>query len=207
MRDWEQCYRTGEVPWDKGAAAPPLLEVVERFGAELWSGGVVLVPGCGLGHDVRALAAAGVEVLGLDIAESAVEGARGFPVAGGERYEVGDFLDPEWRAGRRFSAVWEHTCFCAIDPAQRGAYAESAAAVLDAGGVFAGVFYLTPNDPGEEGCGPPFNSTVEEIEGLFSRWFERVAGWVPRSGYPGREGREWVGVFRKLPQERVAGET
>ena len=26
MRDWEGCYRQGETPWDKGSAAPPLLD-------------------------------------------------------------------------------------------------------------------------------------------------------------------------------------
>ena len=205
MRDWEECYRTGDTPWDKGCAAPPLLELIERLGKELWGGGAVLVPGCGFGHDVRALAELGIPVVGLDIAETAVAGAQEIPAIGAETYEIGDFLDAAWRAGRRFSAIWEHTCFCAIDPAQRQEYAVAAAELLGPGGVLAGVFYLTPNDPGEEDEGPPFNASVGEIDGLFSPWFERIAGWVPDRTYPGREGREWVGVFRKLPYARVAG--
>ena len=73
------------------------------------------------------------------------------------------------------------------------------------GGVLAGVFYLTPNDPGEDESGPPFKVSIEEIDGLFSPWFERIDGWVPQAAYPGREGREWIGIFRKLPHDRVAG--
>jgi len=207
MRDWENCYRTGETPWDKGAAAPPLMELIDRHGPGLWGNGPVLVPGCGLGHDVRALAALGVPVLGLDIAETAVERARSLPAAGAESYEAGDFLDPAWSAGRRFSAVFEHTCFCAIDPSLRGNYAEAVAAALEPGGVFAGVFYLQPHDPGEDESGPPFGVSIAEIDALFSRSFERIDAWVPQSAYPGREGREWVAVFRKLPHARVAGET
>ena len=205
MRDWENCYQKGETPWDKGSAAPPLAELIGRHGAALWGDGPVLVPGCGFGHDVRALAQTGVPVLGLDIAETAVVKARSFPPLASETYEAGDFLDPAWREGRRFSAIWEHTCFCAIDPALRGDYVESSAEVLPVGGVLAGVFYLTPKDPGDEGSGPPFKVSLAEIDELFLPWFERIDGWVPQATYPGREGREWVGVFRKLPQARVAG--
>ena len=205
MRDWEACYRTGETPWDKGTAAPPLLEVMERVGRELWGSGPVLVPGCGLGHDVRALAASGIPVLGVDISETAVEKARSLPTVGAETYEAGDFLDPAWCEGRHFSAIWEHTCFCAINRDQRQKYAASAAAVLGAGEIFAGVFYLTPNSPGEEDDGPPFNASIDELDGLFSPWFERIEAWVPQRAHPGREGREWVAIFRKLPHARVAG--
>lgn len=207
MRNWEQYYQAGDTPWEKGRAAPPLQELIELRGKELWSGGPVLVPGCGFGHDVRALAALGIPVLGLDIAETAIAQAREISVVGAESFEVGDFLDSAWREGRRFSAIWEHTCFCAIDPGQRGDYALAAAELLGPGGLLAGVFFLTPNDPGEEDEGPPFNASIEEIEGLFSPWFERADGWVPGRTYPGREGREWVALFRKLPEARVAGST
>ena len=196
-RDWEECYRTGETPWEKGAPAPPLDEVIERFGSALWGGGPVLVPGCGLGHDARRLGALGVPVLGLDIAPSAVKAARGMTDHETVTFETGDFLDPEWTAGRVFGAMWEHTCFCAIDPSQRDRYAGSAAAVLPAGAVLAGVFYLTPHDPGDDGAGPPFGATVDELEDRFAPWFERVHGWVPERAFPSRLGREWVGIFRR----------
>lgn len=198
MTDWEDRYQKGEMPWEKGGAAPPLLELLDQSAADAWGEGPVVVPGCGLGHDVRALAGRGIRAVGVDISPTAVARAREFPQAGGEVYEAGDFLDPGWRDGRRFSAVWEHTCFCAIDPADRGRYAEAVAAVLPEGGLLAGVFYLNPYDPGEEACGPPFAVTVEELEGWFSPWFERVEGRVPERAFPGREGREWLGVFRRL---------
>jgi len=198
MRDWEACYRTGETPWDKGGAAPPLFELMKRHGPDLWGEGTVLVPGCGLGHDVRALSALGLPVLGLDISDTAIKRAREVPTVGGESYETGDFLDPAWGSGRRYSAIWEHTCFCAIPPSRREAYAASVAGLLAPGGVLAGVFFLTPNDPGEEETGPPFNVTIEELDGWFSPCFERLDSWVPDTAYPGREGREWLAVYRRL---------
>ncbi len=205
MRDWEAHYQAGDTPWDHGSAAPPLLEMIERHGVELWGSGPVLVPGCGSGHDVRAIAGTGVRAIGLDIAETAVAKARAIPCDGPASYEHGDFLDPAWRMGRSFPALWEHTCFCAISPQQRGAYAESVGELLIEGGIFAGVFYLDPHHPGEDGEGPPFGCSVAELDETFAPWFERIDGWVPQKAYPGREGREWVGIFRKLPQARVAG--
>ncbi len=198
MTDWENRYQVGDTPWEKGQACPPLLELLGK--SVDWGSGPVLVPGCGLGHDVRALAALGIPVVGVDISPTAVDRAREFPHVGKESYELGDFLDPSWRVGREFSAIWEHTCFCAIDPAERGRYAEAVAGCLAEGGLLAGVFFLTPFDPGEEACGPPFAVTLEELATWFAPWFERVDGWVPRAAYPGREGREWIGLFRKTAQ-------
>ncbi len=207
MTDWDERYRAGDTPWEKGQAAPPLLELFDRIDLETWGGGPVLVPGCGLGHDVRAFAEAGLAAVGLDLSEIAIERARAFPVVGDESFETGNFLSSEWSVGRRFSAIWEHTCFCAIDPLDRKAYAESVASLLDEGGLLAGIFFLTPFDPGEKLPGPPFATSIEELGNLFSPWFERIDGWVPQRAYPGREGREWIGLFRKLSSGSVAEET
>lgn len=198
MTDWENRYLAGDMPWEKGQPSPPLLELL---GQPLdWGRGPVLVPGCGFGHDVRALADLGISVLGVDLAPTAVARARELPIRGVESYELGDFLDPAWREGRRFSAIWEHTCFCAIDPADRPRYAAAAAACLEDGGLLAGVFFLTPFDPGEEVAGPPFGTTVAELDNWFAPWFERVDGWVPAAAFPGRAGREWIGLFRRRVQ-------
>ena len=53
--DWEERYESGDTPWEKGAPAPPLLEWLDSRGSIR---GDVLVPGCGSGYDVRAIAAA-----------------------------------------------------------------------------------------------------------------------------------------------------
>lgn len=197
MTDWNERYRKGETPWEKGAPAPPLLEILEKADAEIWGGGPVLVPGCGTGHDVRALAARGLPTLGLDLAEEAFQRAEAHPKVGGESYEIGDFLDAGWREGKSFPAIWEHTCLCAIDPARRGDYALACAELIAPGGCLVGVFFLTPYDPGEEWVGPPFPSEIGELDGHFSPWFEREMAWVPESAYPGREGREWLAVYRR----------
>jgi SAM-dependent methyltransferase len=188
--DWEAQYQKGETPWDKGAPSPGL---VDFLAAEPVTGRV-LVPGCGAGHDVRALAKTANEVIGLDVAPSAIAAAERFLRVGPERYELGDLfaLPPHLRGA--FDWVWEHTCFCAIDPAQRPAYVEAVATALKPRGRLLAIFYLDPgHDSPDEG--PPFGVSLPELDRLFATHFELEREWLPTRAYPGREGREWMRVL------------
>jgi SAM-dependent methyltransferase len=190
--DWEAQYQKGETPWEKGASSPGLVDFLaaERIA------GRVLVPGCGLGHDVRALATQGAEVLGLDLAPSAVAAASAFPLAGNERYELGDLFALPGHLCGAFDWVWEHTCFCAIDPALRPAYVESVQRALKPDGQLLAIFYLDPgNDSPDEG--PPFEVSIAELDRLFLPRFELLREWLPAHAYPGREGAEWMRLLRR----------
>ena len=193
--NWDDLYQRGETPWEKGRAHPELIAFLRRQPLT----GRVLVPGCGHGHDVRAIAAGADEVVGLDIAESAIAAAENYPVVGGERYVLGDLfnLSPRWRG--QFDWVFEHTCFCAIDPEMRPAYVSSVAAALRPGGHLLAIFYMNPDmDPGE--TGPPFGTTTEELDERFSPAFDLLGEWVPAETFDGREQRELVRVLRRHSQ-------
>jgi len=196
--DWETRYRTGDTPWEKGAPAPALLEWIRMRGALR---GTILVPGCGTGHDVRAIAAASpdAEVLGLDIAPSALERARQVPTVGKEQYRLGNLFDLPSELANRFEWVFEHTCFCAIIPEHRPEYVRGVARALSDEGRLLAVFFLNPWDPGEEpeGGGPPFGTTKEELDRMFESDFVLVEELHPHSAYPGREGREIVRLLRR----------
>jgi SAM-dependent methyltransferase len=140
----------------------------------------------------------GPETLGLDLAPLALAKATEFPTTGKESYELGDFLDPAWRRGKTFTAIWEHTCYCAIDPSRRPDYAAACKELILPGGHLIGVFFLTPNDPGEEDEGPPFNASIFELDARFAPEFERINSWVPENAFSGREGREWVAIYRRV---------
>lgn len=185
--DWEARYQEGNMPWEKGAPSPGLVDFLRTEPVR----GRVLVPGCGAGHDVRALAATADEVVGIDIAPSAIRMARSFPVVGGERYELADLFDLPTALRGSFDWVWEHTCFCAIDLAMRPAYVEAVAGALKPGGRLLAIFYLDPgNDHPDEG--PPFEVSIQELDRLFLPRFEMVREWLPQRAYEGREGREWM---------------
>jgi len=194
MTDWENCYQQGETPWDKSAAAP---ELPFLLAAGLLKGRV-LVPGCGRGHDARAIASAGgADVLGLDLAPSAVREARALGTTTALHFEEGNLFSlPQAWLGT-FDWVWEHTCFCAIDPAERERYVAAVHAVLRPEGRLLGTFFMNPSmDPGEQG--PPFGTTEAELDGLFGAYFALESQWAPRASFPGREGRELMRQLRRL---------
>jgi len=189
--DWNRRYAEGDTPWNKGDAHPVLRDMITHGALS----GRVLVPGCGAGHDVRALSERGMDVTGLDVAPLAVEAARRFPLTGRETYELGDFfsLPPDLRGA--FDGIFEHTCFCAIDPARRGEYVEAAVAALRPGGRLLAVFFM---DPGHGGEGPPYGCTVGEIDGLFGRDFRLLEEHKELPTYPEREGRELLRLYERV---------
>lgn len=195
--DWESKWRAADTPWDHGGAAPPLLEALQVLPRDVWGDADVLVPGCGSGHDVRALAAAGLSAVGLDLAPSAVARATAYPQVGNERYLQGDLFDSDWRAAVNCSAVWEHTCFCAIDPAWRARYVATVAALLAPGRCLVGVFYLHPEARDDGLAGPPFGVGEEELVATLAPAFAWESGWIPGRAYPSRVGREWLALFRR----------
>ncbi len=199
--DWDEQYRIGETPWDKGEAAPPLVAWLREHPGSMT--GAVLVPGCGTGHDVRAIATAepDAQPVGLDLSLTAIAGCRAQPAAGRERYVVGDLFDlpPELRGSCDW--VWEHTCFCAIDPARRDDYIAAVAAALKPGGQLLGIFYLDPyRGDHQPGGGPPHGCTLEELRQRFEAAgrFAVESAEPPAACYPEREGRELLVECRRL---------
>ncbi len=187
LTDWEAQYQAKDTPWDKGEASPGLVDWLATQPHA--TRGTVLVPGCGLGHDVRVWATAGFSATGLDIAPSAVERA----MAAGEdertEFRLGDFLADE--PATLFDWVFEHTCFCAIQPAHRDDYMRAVLSWLKPGGHYLAVNYFIPDTDG-----PPFGVDREEIWARFSPHFELLAEWTPRS-YPNRTGLERMFLWKR----------
>ena len=190
-RDWEQAYREGETPWDKGSASPPLIAYL----AEHHIVGRVLVPGCGTGHDVLALAEAGAEVTGVDIAPRALAIARKRVHQGKVQWIEGDFLDLGQVEASYYDWVVEHTCLCALDPAERERDVRSVRHALKPGGCLWAVFFREVAD--YDGLEPPHPIDAKEIDQLFADGFELLDAYVPSKTYPCRPmGREEVRLYR-----------
>lgn len=182
--DWEARYQSKDMPWEKGDSSPGLVDFLAAHPEIPRT--TVLVPGCGTGHDVRAWAKAGFQVTGYDMAPSAILLCEEKTHQAGLKatFVVGDFLtDQPWQ---RFDWIFEHTCFCAIDPERRGEYVEAVIRWLKPGGHYLAVNYLIPDTEG-----PPFGTTRDEQIDRFSPHFDLLADWAPRS-YENRTGLERI---------------
>lgn len=154
-----------------------------------------MVPGCGTGHDVRALATQGAEVLGLDIAPKAIAKANAFPLAGKESYELGDFRNLGLDHHGAYDWVFEHTCLCALAPGDRQAYINAVKKALKPGGYYLAIFFREVEDyTGKE---PPHPISSAESETLLGEDFVRQGSFVPQKSFPSRPvGAEEVCWYR-----------
>jgi len=179
---WEQRYQTSDTPWDKGEASPGLVDFLAAH-PEL-KRGPVCVPGCGVGHDVRAWARPGFDAFGCDLAPSAIQLAKARTADAGLKagFALEDFLEDE--PPFLFDWVFEHTLYCAIVPRERDHYVTAALRRLKPDGQYLAVNYLIPDEDG-----PPFGTTRDELLKRFSPHFDLVSEWAPRS-YPNRTGLE-----------------
>jgi SAM-dependent methyltransferase len=184
---WDLAYQENFTPWDKGLPAPPLVAWL----AQNTLTGRVLVPGCGVGHDVAHLVSLGIDAHGLDLAPTAVARAKERYPQLAERFLCADLFD--FRG--QYDAIVEHTCLCALPPEWRTKYRDAVASLLKPGGMLVGVFFIHPEmDPGE--TGPPFGISMDDLTTLFTPRFQVVESHVPDAAYPGREGRECLRVLR-----------
>jgi cyclopropane fatty-acyl-phospholipid synthase-like methyltransferase len=187
--DWQERYQTEDTPWDKGEPAPGLVDWLKKH--TLDPDARILVPGCGRGHDASAWAKAGFDTTGMDLAEIALSDAR-------EKYESlpnlaffpGNFLDE--KPQEPYDLIFEHTLYCAIDPARREDYAKSLPNWLKPGGYFLAIHFIFPLD--EEG--PPFGASKDEIINRFQTNFTLRDDWKPRH-FEGRKNEEWMFLWQR----------
>jgi len=192
--EWQRRYEQNDTPWDKGLPAPALVDYL----AKNTISARVLVPGCGKGHEVRALAKQpGCSAAGLDLSPAAVAEARRLAAEAGiektSSFIEGDFFRLPAEMIGSFDWVVEHTCFCAIEPRLRSDYVVAAASALRAEGKIFAIFYLNPDTE----TGPPFAVSTEELDRLFDPHFALLDQWVPSETFPGRENRELIRIMQK----------
>ncbi|MBI3130228.1 MAG: methyltransferase domain-containing protein [Acidobacteria bacterium] len=184
---WQQVYDTEARPgWDMDAPTPLLAELLDLAG--LAAGARVAVPGCGFGHDAAELARQGFRVTAFDFAPAALAGARA-------RYGTAvDWRQEDWfttEAGP-FDAVFDHTCFVAMEPGRREAYVARTGELLKPRGRWLlAAFHDVQDRPG-----PPFAVPMEDLRRLAEARFEILHLAEATRSHPRRAGREMLLVGR-----------
>jgi SAM-dependent methyltransferase len=160
---WDLRYEARFAPWDAGRVPARFA----RFIAEA-APGSALVPGCGSGHEVRALAQARWDVLGIDFSGEALAAAR--PLLGpfADRVRQADFFAP--LAEAPFDFVYERAFLCALPRRLWPAWAARMGEVVAVDGLLAGYFFFADGERG-----PPFPlHGAQELDALLAPAFERV---------------------------------
>ena len=191
--DWKEAWRAGRIPWDAGMSPPALLELLALGRVPA---GRILVPGCGTGYDLATLARPDREVVGIDLSGDAQAAFRAAHpnLPGRVVYEVTDFFSYDADTG--FDFVWDYTFFCALDPDQRGRWAETMARLIKPSGMLATLIFPF-EDPIPNREGPPWPINTGLVRGFVEEAFEEVEAREPETSHPGREGRERLVLWRR----------
>lgn len=180
-RDWEAMWLDGLNPgdaFDASVCHPALQQLLTSKTLLLPSQSPpstsqrALVPGCGRGYEVCALASSGLfdSVVGLDLAPTGVAAARAHASAlGGTAAEravfvLGDFFDYVPGDGEGFGLVVDYTFLCAIPVDMREKWAEKMASLVVEGGMLLTLMFPL-GKKAEEG-GPPHGVDFELFETL-----------------------------------------
>jgi uroporphyrinogen III methyltransferase/synthase len=173
-RPWDASYTEGQAPWDIGVQP-----AVRRLVAGGAFAGAVLDAGCGSGDDSLLIASRGLEVLGVDVAGTAIARAREKAAEQGSdaHFMLADALHLD-RLGREFDTVLDCGLFHSFEGEERHEYAASLGSVTRPGGT---VYVLCFSDAEPENAGP-HPVSEQELRGVFSG----EAGWRVVSLVPER---------------------
>lgn len=172
---WNNMWNAGIAPGEKfdcNCPAPVLLKYLDLGKVP---NGRALVPGCGRGYDIYALANSERYVLGIDIAENAVKAALEvastlsvIPPRSYYDIETTSFFDLPTDSASKFDFVYDYTFLCALDPQIRPDWARKMADLVKEGGVLMTVIFPIRDD--ENIPGPPFTVSLD----LYKRLLEPV---------------------------------
>jgi SAM-dependent methyltransferase len=193
---WDASYRRDDpAPWDIGRPQPAIVRLASagRFA------GAVLDAGCGTGENTLHVASLGLSVLGVDVAETALEMAR----AKAEHrrikaeFALADAFELQ-RLGRRFATVLDCGLFHTFDGEERPRYVASLASVTERNGT---VCVLCFSDAGPDTGPHPVRE--QELRAAFdpgSGW--RVAAIEPDrvlTTFHGDDGAPaWLATIRRI---------
>lgn len=176
--EWLNRWREGRIGFHRPQVHPALIQHWPLLGAR--PGTKVLVPLCGKSLDMRWLAQHDHPVLGIELAEEAIEqfvaeGAgeisryRQEPFAicrqGSVELWCGDFFHFHIEQAAEIDAFYDRAALIALPPATRQRYAFHLAQLIPPGAR--GLLISLMRAPGDEGGGPPFSVTADEVRELF----------------------------------------
>ncbi len=194
---WDDRYRTGDLPWDSGQAAPELVRRIQTLGR---TGGRVLEVGAGTGTNAIWLAEQGFAVTALDLAPGAIERARAKAADAGQqaiRFLVHDWLTHIPVEPGSQDLIFDRGCWHILDAPERATFAERVYEALAPDGLW---ISLAGNADEENADGGPPRLTAAEVVQAAEPRFELQELLARRF----REGAAlcWSCLFRRRRDEK-----
>jgi SAM-dependent methyltransferase len=188
---WSQIYTREENPgWNLGEPAEALKDMIPRLKI---SRSRILVLGCGEGHDAALFAAAGHVVTAVDISPVALERAKKlYGHMENLKFVEADLfnLPQNWDAS--FDVIFEHTCYCAINPELRQDLVKVWNRLLAEGGHLMGVFFAF-----EKRQGPPYGGSEWELRQRLKSHYIPIFWGRWQKSIPKRQGKEFFIYAKK----------
>jgi SAM-dependent methyltransferase len=184
MPFWQHLFEQHTTPWDRGGANPQLRAWLDDCTLAPCR---ILVPGCGKGHEVLALAEAGFDVTALDYTPAAVAEVQQRLKQAGLHAQVLQADVRTWMPDASFEAIYEQTCLCALHPDDWAVYAAQLHHWLAPGGRLFALFMQTLKPGAAEGLiqGPPYHCDIHGMRALFptAHWHWPAPPY-PRANHP-----------------------
>lgn len=179
---WTERYQQEDTGWELNQAAPALVDMLPRLKLPRSR---VLVLGCGSGNDAAYFAQQGHIVTAVDISAEALNRAKSKYSGLSIQWVQADIfkLPPQFKES--FDLIFEHTCFCAINPEDRSKLVQIWTQLLAPNGLLMGVFYVM-----DKAGGPPFGGSEWEVRKRLQKSFHFLFWGRWKGSVEGRSGKE-----------------
>lgn len=179
---WSQIYLTETPRWELNQPAPALLEMLPKLRLPKSR---IAVLGCGSGNDAALFAQQGHKVTAIDFTEEALKQAKAkYPNLDINWVQADVFkLGEEYT--HQFDIVFEHTCYCAVDPFRRNELVKVWHRLLTEQGFLLAVLFTM-----ERKSAAPFGGSEWEIRERLKKNFRFLFWGRWRGSIERRQGKE-----------------
>ncbi|XP_019056498.1 PREDICTED: probable thiol methyltransferase 2 [Tarenaya hassleriana] len=190
---WEKTWEAGNTPWDLGEATPIVVHLSETGSLPK---GRALVPGCGSGYDVVAMACPDRHVVGLDLSKTSIERSKkmfsSMPNSKYFSFLAEDFFT--WKPPEQFDLIFDYTFLTAFPPEMRPSWAKRVEQLLKPGGELITLMFPLDDRDG----GPPYSISVSDYKKiLIPLGFEVASIEDNKLAVRPRKGVEKLGRWKK----------
>lgn len=181
---WTQVYVEEVHPgWDLGEPAAALQDMLPRLKL---SKSRILVAGCGEGHDAARFAQDGHVVTAVDFSEEAIARAKkNYAHLPNLHFITQDVFQLPASLDKSFDVVFEHTCYCAVNPQRRQELVRVWNRLLTDQGQLMGVFFTF-----EKRKGPPYGGSEWELRQRLKNNYQPIFWGRWQKSLPRRQGKE-----------------